>query len=352
MNTARFNQLPRPSPDVGWSSHVLSILPTAIQGYRNEGVSIMKTLRLSKFLTLVLLTAPLLSSPCAVSASLERASDISSFIYGQRGLGVQMDSLSATNFGHITDDPWMDQNGALQQFTSRSIQAFEKANQYVTLGATHGLSIFPQGPSQQAYLIDMYASINAKGVFGDHGSLVVIGDNSLKNLAYADAGLNQTFRILAGTGENVGDAVKVSVRFDANVLDNANGSAYISSQWTGPFRIMLNGTQKWELPGNRFDTPGFNNIVDLTFNAVIGDTVGIGYMAINGDAFGPAVFANYAMNSAFAKGAAFDESTSITLMGGISVNAVPEPETWAMLLTGLGLVGLQWSRKPRNRIDA
>jgi hypothetical protein len=311
----------------------------------------MKTLRLCKFLTLALLTAPLLSSPCAVSASLERASDISSFIYGQRGLGVQMDTLSATNFGHITDDPWMDQNGALQQYTSRSIQAFENANQYVTLGAAHGLSIFPTGPSPQTYLIDMYASINAKGSFGDHGSKVVIGDNSLNNTAYADAGLNQTFRILAGAGESVGDAVKVSVRFDANVLNNTSGSAYLSSQWTGPFRIMLNGTQKWELAGNRFDTPGLNNVVDLTFDAVVGDTVGIGYMA-GYDAFGPAVFANYTMNKNFVQGDAFDESTSIALMGGISVNAVPEPETWAMLLTGLGLVGLQWSRKPRNRIDA
>jgi len=308
----------------------------------------MKNLHLCKFSTLALITAPLLSPPSAISASLERAGDISSFIYGQRSLGVQMDTLSATDFGHITDDPWMDQNGALQQFTSRSIQAFESPNQYVSLGVAHGLSIFPQGLSQQDYLIDMYASINAKGEFDDHASQVVIGDNNLSNSAYADAGLNQTFRISAGAGENIGDAVKISVRFDAHVLNNTNGSAYLSSQWTGPFRIMQNGTQKWELAGNWFDTPGFNKIVDLTFDAVIGDTVGIGYIAINGDAFGPAVFTNYTINSGFAKGAAFEESVSIALMGGISVTPVPEPKTRAMLLAGLGLVGLALRRQRRS----
>lgn len=308
----------------------------------------MKALHSSKLLTIALFSVPLLFSPSAISASLERATDISSFIYGQRGLGINMDGSVATDFGHITDDPSINPDGGLQQYTSRTIQVFEDVNQYVTLGATHGLSISPMDASRQTYLIDMSAYMNAGGLFANHDVSVVIGNNALSGSAYADAGLNQTFRILAGAGENAGDPVSVKVRFDASTSNFGSvgtGSAWLSSQFPGPFRVVLNDTQKWELPSNHFDTPGFNNVVDLTFDAAIGDTVGIGYMA-GFDAFGPAVFANYAMSRTFVMGERLEEGRGIHLMGSVSVIPVPEPETYALMLAGLGLVG--WAARRRK----
>jgi hypothetical protein len=96
------------------------------------------------------------------------------------------------------------------------------------------------------------------------------------------------------------------------------------------------GSKTWTLAEVNTGGTTFNAGVLTEFNVQFSDTFGQGYVYSN-NTVGVAEYASNEFNAC---------NGCVSLGQGVPVAAVPEPETYAMLLAGLGLLGLARRRKP------
>ncbi|MCU0842136.1 MAG: PEPxxWA-CTERM sorting domain-containing protein [Thiobacillaceae bacterium] len=162
-------------------------------------------------------------------------------------------------------------------------------------------------------LIDAWADFTADGKAGVHASVHTI--------------TGQSFRILPELGEADGDPVWLSLNAAFNRYTDADGATahdFLVS-------LDLNG-------GNLFSylPQSFEDSVNFGVGARIGDVVTLNIQSWVEAAVPQEGFLAGELPELLAVSA---HTASMTL------SPIPEPETWAMLLAGLGLVGLQLRRK-------
>jgi hypothetical protein len=164
-------------------------------------------------------------------------------------------------------------------------------------------------------------------------AVIAEDDVVLDAAARAPVKLTQSFVIQAGAGEWVGMQTLVSLHAWAQHNADASGGVDLINQ--SSFRVWVNDI---EVASASKDNLGYNE-GSWAFNALIGDTVTL--QAINESEF---AVGGLALNLGDAPYAHVDGEFGATL----NVAAVPEPETWAMLLAGVGLVGLQIRNKSKR----
>jgi hypothetical protein len=153
-------------------------------------------------------------------------------------------------------------------------------------------------------------------------------------VALAPASLKQDFILTPELGEALGMPVYVTL---------GGSYAHTATLGTG-LSAYLFSSAAFYLNGNPLLTVGPLSGVGgdagnlLTFVANLGDTLTV--ELFNTTQIGAA-------NLALAMGALPEALADGQLGVQLSISPIPEPETWAMLLAGLGLVGLQLRRKPR-----
>ncbi len=276
------------------------------------------------------------------AAYLERAQDLDHFYFGQRGLGLDQAGTLATDIGHL--EPILDTGIALEMHGEGKVSANTGAGSTSVTGTQH-LSIFATDTTQATYLIDAFVELYGNGSY-TNGTAVTVQNDAFDQAAYADVWVQQSFRILPGAGESVGDAVRISVSAEAFLqADNTDPiliqDAILDGLYPNPFTITYNSGTLFSLPGAIHTG---QNLYSNSFIGQIGDIISFE---------GPTVLARLTLqNAAFDSEEDWNASARASFYGSVGVTPVPEPETWAMLLTGLGLIGLQSIRKPGNRLDA
>jgi hypothetical protein len=163
---------------------------------------------------------------------------------------------------------------------------------------------------------------------------VITQPTTFSAVALAPASLKQDFILTPELGEALGMPVYVTL---------GGSYAHTATLGTG-LSAYLFSSAAFYLNGNPLLTVGPLSGVGgdagnlLTFVANLGDTLTV--ELFNTTQIGAA-------NLALAMGALPEALADGQLGVQLSISPIPEPETWAMLLAGLGLVGLQLRRKPR-----
>jgi len=110
--------------------------------------------------------------------------------------------------------------------------------------------------------------------------------------------------------------------------------AILDGLYPNPFMITYNSDTLVSLSGAIHAS---QNIYNNSFVGQIGDVIGFQ---------GPALFAQLTIPGAsFNGGESWEAFVTADFNASVAVTAVPEPETWAMLLAGLGLVGMAARRR-------
>jgi len=242
----------------------------------------------------------------------------------------------AAHIGALTDDLLEVTGSGLTAGSWRSFEALSGGNSAtVSLAHEAAVNLSHQGTPGVDLRSGARLSVKTSSTIDQ---LAVAAPTSLSGGAIASAGLQQDFRIesvVAGT-EGKPVFVTLSAWFD-NSLD-LSGS-FTGSERAGfassAFDLYVNGiwfdgdsVSIWGAGVDDYPTP--------TFTARIGDTLSV--RLGNTTQFIPVNITLGSGASGFAS--AFGE-TGFAL----SVSAVPEPETWAMLAAGLALLGWQMRRR-------
>lgn len=190
-------------------------------------------------------------------------------------------------------------------------------------GATH------QGDVHTAYanLMTSVSLDNAQSV--DAGL-------ALDFLGYAQARLSQSFVIAPELGESLGQWVNVSLLAwgDHALSGNLNGASLSFEQdFFSSYTLFLNGSV---IDADSFDALGHIGGTPWNFQARIGDEIELQVLSHS-------QIAGAAIDLDLAGAPAMLASSEAFI--GMTVSNVPEPETWAMFVIGLGLMGLQVRRK-------
>ena len=288
----------------------------------------------------------LCASLSANAAYLERAQDLDPFYFGQRGLGLKQsgtaDQVDVGQLQLVAPDDGI----SLEMHGEGNVSANTGAGSTSVTGTQH-LSIFATDTTQVTYFIDAFAGLTGTGSYATDGVNVTVKNDAFNQPAYADVWVKQSFRILPGLGESVGDAVQISVAADTflhayNTNPKLVQDAILDGLPGVPFKITYNGTDLVSLPSaiHTGQTYFSSSIYNATFLGQIGDVIGFQ---------GPTVFAHLTIpGETFNNGEKWDANVMASFYGSVGVTPVPEPETWAMLLAGLGLVGLVLRRQRRS----
>ncbi|OYY93513.1 MAG: hypothetical protein B7Y41_12220 [Hydrogenophilales bacterium 28-61-23] len=278
----------------------------------------------------ITLNSLLCISAVADAAYLERAQDLDYFYFGQRGLGLNQNGTADTDFGQL--QPVSDNGVSLERYGQGQVGVSSAAGSS-TASATQQLSIFPTDLARTTYLIDSFAGLTGSGAYSADGVNVTVKNDAFDQPAYADVWLQQSFRILPGPGESDGQAVRISISADTFLHYGGSDArlvqdAILDGLPGSPFKITYNGADLVTLPGAIHTG---QNIYSGSFVGQIGDIIGFE---------GPTVFAHLTLpNVTFNSGEDWQVNVMAGFYGSVGVTPVPESETWAMLLVGLGLVG-------------
>ncbi|MCU0842812.1 MAG: FxDxF family PEP-CTERM protein [Thiobacillaceae bacterium] len=127
--------------------------------------------------------------------------------------------------------------------------------------------------------------------------------------------------VLEWTGSMTSDFESLSMNFTITDDSLPHVASLVDTGFLAPFDFLALGVFK-------------------TGGALMGSVVGSGSVT-----FDPPTAGSYTA-IVFGEPGAFNGFTFSTF--GVTVTPVPEPETWAMLLAGLGLVGMQLRRKLKS----
>ncbi len=175
----------------------------------------------------------------------------------------------------------------------------------------------------------------------------------------ADRGTGASLRLISSTGENYAvNAVTGAVTVATSIAAGFNAVAYTNSDASAPTTIP--GSTGLYYINSASDTlsfaaAGFNAPTITTVGALNHDILsangfdilanGIGYAAVNMD---DGLLKSKLITINTATGAATLVGTFNGTINGLTVAAVPEPETYAMLVAGLGLIGAASRRKNKK----
>jgi len=180
------------------------------------------------------------------------------------------------------------------------------------------------GDNSTAYL-ELFTSVSLDS------AVIVDADVKLDAAATAPARfLSQSFTLVPDAGESVG--MQALVTLDLMYDHGSDASAGISTSNYSAYQVYLNGNL---LDADSASGAGSAN-VSFQFDALIGDTITIS--AVNESEFS---VSGLMLNSGDAPYALVDGSASAFLHAA----AVPEPEAYALMLAGLGLVGFAARRR-------
>jgi len=154
-------------------------------------------------------------------------------------------------------------------------------------------------------------------------------------------------------GVSIGDTVAISLFAD-------NGSSSLLSQsWTiGSLNSgsLAVGSYFQNYVDGWFDLPSFTIFqTDATGNLVTADFVGTTYSPNHSDSFGTGGnvrLYNGGLQDYFGNTALFSPRQSQSPSNWTVTAAIPEPETYAMLLAGLGLLGFAARRRKQKELAA
>ena len=296
-----------------------------------------------------------LASPLSVSAvqwELQTTSIPSSG--NNRDLGLKAGTVPATmsNTGSVTLESANTYPDSWSMYSSNTLGAINRAA--IAWDQRAGASVMPatagddeSGPSPATARLTMSSLLVGSVLSHTAGSQNVFMQNhDYDGPGYANVEVTQTFRIVAGAGETVGSPVLVNL----NALYSMGILAGQSSQITGG----------GELSNFRVSHDG-NEILSHSRQSSVGDAWGAQLQNINahiGDTFEVAssVYAWLNVinqNFVFAVGtrsasSSFSPSLDVTFT--VTTAPVPEPETWAMLMAGMALVGWRSGRRNHEKV--
>jgi len=247
---------------------------------------------------------------------------------GLRVGAVSFDGLPAgVEIGNLTDDlndvfPTYVAAGSWRSFTAAW------GGNTIDVGLTHEANVDTSvgGDASVAHARLMTSAVLENAV--------ITQPTTFSAVALAPASLKQDFILTPELGEALGMPVYVTL---------GGSYAHTATLGTG-LSAYLFSSAAFYLNGNPLLTVGPLSGVGgdagnlLTFVANLGDTLTV--ELFNTTQIGAA-------NLALAMGALPEALADGQLGVQLSISPIPEPETWAMLLAGLGLVGLQLRRKPR-----
>lgn len=148
-----------------------------------------------------------------------------------------------------------------------------------------------------------------------------------------------TMRIMGDAGEAAGTPVMVRFTGNAGALDDFSSVAS-----AGYLTLGLSVSRGSEVLGEFFrDVQSSGDLpIGFDFAGNVGDALTLSAFVLSGTALSDAVFAAAATPYPVA------ESLG-TISGSFAVAAVPEPESIAMLLAGLGVIAMQLRRRRQSR---
>jgi len=247
---------------------------------------------------------------------------------GLRVGAVSFDGLPAgVEIGNLTDDLNDVTSGYVAAGSWRSLTASLGGNA-IDLGLTHEAHVQTSAggdPASATARLRTSASLD---------NAVINTPTTFSAVGLAPATLRQDFILTPELGESLGMPVYVSL--SGHLHQDAYLSAGLSAYLYSSGALYLNGMPI--LSAGPFSGPASGSAHLLTFVAHLGDILTV--EMFNTTQIGAA-------NLALAIGAMPEALAYGDLGAQLSISPIPEPETWAMLLAGLGLVGLQLRRKPR-----
>jgi hypothetical protein len=246
----------------------------------------------------------------------------------------------ATHIGALGDDHFQVTATGLTAGTWRSFEALSGGNS-ATVSLSHAAAV--QLTQSGSPGVDLRANARLTVNTGTTiDRLAITTPTSLSAAAIATSGLRQDFNIapvVAGT-EGKPVFVTLSAWFDHGLdLDGSFAGTAGAGFASSSFDVYLNGVRIDR------DATGWGRGGDAipTFTAYIGDTVSV--RLSNTTQFIP-------VNLSLGAGALGFASTFGEAVMALQISPVPEPEAWAMLAAGLGLIGWRLRRRQAVRQPA
>lgn len=214
-------------------------------------------------------------------------------------------------------------------------------NDVVLFGANVFNSALTNGSLQHSYAADAFLNFSAGSTdlaMSISHSLGATASDAMTVVAHQqDVFIDMTavtLKIVGQAGETNGSAVNVSFAGNASALYDLN--SMVSGGYLGLGLSVSRGTEVvgeylWDVQQSGDQT------VDFSFAGIVGEELTFSSYMLTGASLANASFAQSISAYTLAEAGA-------SLNGSFTIAAVPEPETYAMLLAGLGFVGFMARR--------
>ncbi|MDO9164781.1 MAG: FxDxF family PEP-CTERM protein [Rhodoferax sp.] len=214
-------------------------------------------------------------------------------------------------------------------------------NDVTLFGANVFNTALPNGSLQHSYAADAFLNFSAGSTdlaMSISHSLGATASDALTVTGHQqDAFIDMTavtLKIVGQAGETNGSAVNVSFAGNASALYDLN--SMVSGGYLGLGLSVSRGTDVvgeylWDVQQSGDQTVGFS------FAGIVGEELTFSSYMLTGASLASASFAQSASAYTLAEAGA-------SLNGSFTIAAVPEPQTYAMLLAGLGFVGFMARR--------